>query len=105
MHFAYLVDVGFDIRDLIIWTLVGIVAGFLASRTMFGKGMGVVLDAVVGIAGAVTGGLIAQALGVQITIAGAGGLTSLYLDRIMIAFVGAILVLLVVRVIGNTRSA
>jgi len=70
-----------DPGGLVMWLLVGLVAGFLASRVMSGGGYGLIGDIVVGIVGAFLGGWVAGLLG----IGGSYGL----IGSIVIAFIGA----------------
>ena len=75
----------------LIWTiLIGILAGWLAGQIVKGRGMGVLVDLIVGIVGAVLGGWVFALLGL-----GAYGL----IGRLVMAVVGAVLLLLLVRVI------
>lgn len=49
----------------VIWFLIiGVFAGWLAGRFMKGRGFGLVGDLIVGVVGAMLGGLIFQALGI-----------------------------------------
>ncbi len=70
-----------DPGGLVMWLIVGLVAGFLASRMMSGGGYGLIGDIVVGIVGAFLGGWVAGLLG----IGGSYGL----IGSIVIAFIGA----------------
>jgi uncharacterized membrane protein YeaQ/YmgE (transglycosylase-associated protein family) len=73
----------------LIWTIViGILAGFLAGQVVKGRGMGVLVDLVVGIVGSVLGGWIFGLIGLA-----AYGL----IGRLVVAFVGAVVLLLLVR--------
>jgi uncharacterized membrane protein YeaQ/YmgE (transglycosylase-associated protein family) len=73
----------------LIWTIViGILAGFLAGQVVKGRGMGVLVDLVVGIVGSVLGGWIFGIIGLA-----AYGL----IGRLVVAFVGAVVLLLLVR--------
>ncbi|HUJ31802.1 MAG TPA: GlsB/YeaQ/YmgE family stress response membrane protein [Candidatus Acidoferrum sp.] len=73
----------------LIWTiLIGILAGFLAGQVVKGRGMGVLVDLLVGIVGSVLGGWIFGILGLA-----AYGL----IGRLVVAFVGAVVLLLLVR--------
>ena len=66
---------------------------------MTGRGKGVVADIVVGIIGALAGGFLAQALNISFSIPGHTTLTA-----IVIAFVGAVILLVIVRLVtGNGR--
>ena len=50
-----LVSVTLDPGSILVWALIGLVAGFLASRVMTGHGMGLLGDIVVGVVGAIVG--------------------------------------------------
>lgn len=73
---------------LVVWIIVGAIAGFLASKVLTGKGMGLLWDIVVGILGGFLGGWLAGLAG--IAIAG-------ILGEIIIAFVGAVILIVVFR--------
>ena len=79
------------VEALIIFLVVGLIAGFLASKVVRGGGLGVVGDIVVGLVGALLGGWGFAKLGIA---AGAG-----ILGSILTAFVGAVLLLLIVRLV------
>ncbi len=79
------------IELLVIWLVVGAVAGWLAGQVMSGGGFGLMGDVIVGIVGAVVAGLLLPRLGIYI----GGGL----LGAIINAFIGACLVLFVLRLI------
>lgn len=53
-----------DVTSLLLWLLIGGIAGWLAGNIMKGGGFGVVINIVVGIVGAVLGGFIFGLLGV-----------------------------------------
>ncbi len=74
--------------NLIVLVLVGLIAGFLAGKVMTGKGMGLIWDIVVGILGAFLGGWLAGLAGIAV-----GGL----LAEIVVAFIGAVILLFVFR--------
>ena len=74
--------------SILAWIILGLVAGFIASRIVNRTGQGAVLNIVLGIVGAIVGGLLISALGV-------GGVTGLNLYSMIIAIIGAIVVLLV----------
>jgi uncharacterized membrane protein YeaQ/YmgE (transglycosylase-associated protein family) len=80
------------------WIVVGLIAGWLAGMVMKGGGFGVIVDIIVGVVGALLGGWIAT------TFLHIGGMTGINLQSILIAFVGAVLLLLVLRLIGRGRS-
>ena len=77
-------------NQLLWFLLVGLIAGFLAGKIMKGSGFGVVGDLVVGVLGAFLGGWLFSALGIT-----AGGL----LGAILVALVGALVLLWLVRLV------
>jgi uncharacterized membrane protein YeaQ/YmgE (transglycosylase-associated protein family) len=75
----------------LLWTiLIGILAGFLAGKVVKGRGMGVLIDLLVGIVGSILGGWLFSIVGLA-----AYGL----IGRLFTAFVGAVILLLLVRAI------
>lgn len=89
------------LESILVWLVVGLVAGLLASFVV-GGGFGLVGDILVGIAGAFIGGAIFNALGVDSPFGGIAG-------TIFIAFVGAVVLLAVLRLarggFGGRRRA
>jgi len=81
---------------LVAWIVVGAIAGFLASEIM-GTREGLVLMVVLGIVGAVVGGWIASDL---LKIA---DVTGINLTSIVVAIVGAMVVIVVVQSLGGRR--
>jgi len=79
-----------DITSLVVFLVIGAVAGWLAGVVMKGGGFGLVGDIVVGIVGAVVGGWLFGVFGIT-----AGGLVG----AIITAFVGACVLLFVIRLI------
>lgn len=68
------------------WIVLGLVAGFIASKIMNKQGEGFLLDTVLGIVGAVVGGWL-------FGLMGASGATGVNLYSLLVAVVGAIVVL------------
>jgi len=78
----------------LLWTIViGILAGFLAGKIVRGHGMGTLMDLLVGIVGSVLGGWIFTLLGLA-----AYGL----IGQLVMATVGAVVLLVIVRAIKTT---
>lgn len=77
-----------DLEGIIIWLVVGVVAGWLASSIMKSKRGGIVGYALLGIVGAIVGGFLFSLLDL-------GGATNL-LGQIVVATVGAVIILAVV---------
>jgi uncharacterized membrane protein YeaQ/YmgE (transglycosylase-associated protein family) len=72
---------------LVVWIILGLIAGFLASFFVRGTGLGLVGDIVLGILGAIVGGFLASTfLGLSVS-----GLNPV---SVAIAFAGAIILLL-----------
>jgi len=76
---------------LLWWILIGLIAGFLAGKVMKGGGFGVLMDILIGIAGSILGGWLFGMLG----IFPGGGL----IGSVLVAFVGACILLWLVRLI------
>ena len=80
----------------IAWILVGLIAGWLAGKVMGGRGFGVLGDIVVGIIGSLIGGFLASnLLGLDVS--------GFNIMSILIAFVGAIVLLLILRMIPGRQ--
>ena len=82
----------FDLYTVLVWALIGLIAGFLASRVTLGHGMGALGDVLVGILGALLGGILAHYFNVRLTIAGHP-----FLSEILMAFLGAVVLLMILR--------
>jgi uncharacterized membrane protein YeaQ/YmgE (transglycosylase-associated protein family) len=81
---------------LLAFLVVGLIAGWLAGMTMKGHGYGVVGDIVVGIVGALIGGFLAGSLfGV--------GVDGFNLPSILVAFLGAVLFIGLLRLIPGRQ--
>lgn len=78
-------------ETLLIWTIVGAVAGWLAGLVVRGFGFGLVGNIIVGILGAILGGWLFGAMGLAIFPG--------ILNAIFTAFLGAVVLLLIVRLI------
>lgn len=83
------------LTTLLVWIIVGGIAGWLASLVVEGTGLGLVGDVLVGIVGAILGGIILSAL-----FPGSVSFTGLNLTSFLVAFVGAIVLLLIARAVG-----
>jgi uncharacterized membrane protein YeaQ/YmgE (transglycosylase-associated protein family) len=74
--------------SIIAWIVLGLIAGFIGSKIVNKRGEGLLLDIVLGIVGAVVGGWL-------FSFFGAHGVTGLNLYSLLVAVVGAIVVLVV----------
>ncbi len=78
---------------LLWWIIVGGIAGFLAGKVMKGGGFGLLMDIVIGMVGSVIGGWVFGMIG----LFSGGGL----IGSILVAFVGACILLWLVRLIKS----
>lgn len=82
--------------DFLVWLLIGLIAGWLAGMVMGGRGFGILGNIVVGVIGAFLGGFIGRTLfGID-----ASGFS---LMSILIAFLGAVLFLFILRLIPGRQ--
>ena len=79
------------IEGIIIWLIVGAIAGWLAGMVVKGGGFGLIGDIIVGIVGALIAGWLLPRLGIYI---GAG-----IIAQIIDAFIGAVILLIILRLI------
>ena len=79
-------------ENIVVLLLVGLVAGFLASKVMTGRGMGLIWDIVVGILGGFLGGWLAGLVGIA---------TTNIVMEVVVAFVGAAILLVVFRALTH----
>jgi uncharacterized membrane protein YeaQ/YmgE (transglycosylase-associated protein family) len=85
-----------SLEMFLMWLAVGLVAGWLASAVV-GGGFGLIGDIVVGIVGAFLGGFLFRALGVGTPFGGLAG-------TIFVAFIGAVVLLLLLRLVRSGRT-
>jgi len=80
------------------WIVLGLLAGFIGSKLVNKTGEGVVLDIALGIVGAVVGGFI-------FTRFGASGVTGLNIYSLLVAVVGAVLLLVAYHAVRRRNLA
>ena len=80
------------------WIVVGLIAGWLAGRIMKGSGYGLIGDIVVGVAGGLLGGWVATSL-----LHIGAGVNGINLVSILVALVGAVILIALLRVLGGGR--
>jgi uncharacterized membrane protein YeaQ/YmgE (transglycosylase-associated protein family) len=83
-------------ESLLVIVLVGIVAGWLAGKVVWGGGLGLIGDLIVGIIGAFIGNWLLPRLGIHL---GAGTV-----DLIINATIGAIVLLLLIRIVAGREG-
>lgn len=86
-------------HHIIAWLVIGLIAGAFAGLVVRGSGLGFVRDVIVGLVGAVIGGLILHA------VRHGGSNTAVKLwQEIVVAFVGAVILLFVIKVVTHRGS-
>ncbi len=83
--------------SLLAWLVLGLIAGFIASKIVNRSGGNLVMDLVLGVIGAFAGGFL-------FTRFGAAGVTGLNLYSILVAVVGAVVVLWIYHAIAGRRA-
>lgn len=84
--------------SIIGWIVLGLIAGFIASQIVNRRGEGLLLDIVLGIVGAVIGGWIFAAFGAE-------GVNGFNLYSMVVAVIGAIVLLVIYHAIAGRRRA
>ena len=80
-----------DAQSIIIWLIVGAIAGWLAGMVVRGGGFGLIGDIIVGIVGALIAGWLLPRIGIFI----GGGFIAAVID----AFIGAVILLIILRLL------
>lgn len=83
--------------SIIAWIILGLIAGFIGSKIVNRSGQGLILDIVLGVVGAVVGGFI-------FSLVGADGVTGLNLYSLVVAVIGAIVVLVIYHAVAGRRA-
>jgi uncharacterized membrane protein YeaQ/YmgE (transglycosylase-associated protein family) len=83
-------------QSLLVIIIVGIVAGYLAGRVMEGGGFGLIGDLLVGLIGAFIGDWLLPRLGIHLGV----GIVALIIN----AFIGAVILLLLLRLVSGYRG-
>jgi uncharacterized membrane protein YeaQ/YmgE (transglycosylase-associated protein family) len=92
------------LEEFLIVVLVGLVAGFLASRVVSGHGYGVIGDVIVGVIGALVGAYVLGAFINDHVLVPLGVTAGSLGARIVVAFIGAVLLLAILHVLGGRGS-
>ena len=82
------------------WIIVGLIAGWLAGKVVQGGGFGLIGDIIIGIIGGVLGGFIASYF-----FNVGDPMSGINLPSIVIAFLGAVLLLFLLRLVGGRRTS
>ena len=82
--------------SIIGWLVLGLIAGFIASKIVNNSGEGILVDIILGIVGAVVGGFL-------FSFFGAAPVTGLNVYSMIVAVVGAVVLLLVYHAVAGQR--
>ena len=83
---------------IVSWIILGLIAGFVGSKIVNRQGQGFWLDIALGIVGALVGGFL-------FSLFGASGVTGLNIYSMIVAVVGAIVVMLIYNTLTGRRRA
>lgn len=83
-----------DINALITWVIIGLIAGVMATVLVRGRRYGMLVSLIVGLLGAFVGGFLFGLLNLSVPEGLAGGITIRWID-IIVAFVGAVIILII----------
>ena len=81
----------------IAWIVLGVVAGFIASKIVNKQGEGFIVDLILGVIGSVVGGFLFSVVGIQTT-------AGFNIYSLLVAVIGAIVVLWIYHAIVGRRS-
>ena len=84
--------------SILSWIVVGLIAGWLAGRVMKGGGFGLIGDIIVGVIGGLLGGFLASYF-----FNVGDPMSGINLPSILIAFLGAVVLLFLVRLLSGGR--
>jgi uncharacterized membrane protein YeaQ/YmgE (transglycosylase-associated protein family) len=82
---------------IIAWLVLGLIAGFIASKIVNHTGSGVIMDIVLGVIGAFVGGFL-------FSFFGHSGVTGFNLYSALVAIVGAVVVLFLYHMVAGRRG-
>jgi uncharacterized membrane protein YeaQ/YmgE (transglycosylase-associated protein family) len=83
--------------SIIGWIVLGLIAGFIASKIVNKHGEGIILDILLGVVGAVVGGYL-------FSMFGAHGVNGFNIYSMFVAVVGAIIVLVIYHAVAGRRA-
>ena len=82
---------------IIAWIELGLIAGWIASKIMTGSGSGLLMNLVLGVVGAFVGGFLFSVLG-------GAGVTGFNLWSLLVAVLGAVVVLWIAGMVRSRRT-
>lgn len=84
--------------SIIVWIVLGLVAGWLAGQFMRGGGYGIIGDIVLGIIGAIVGGFLTG------LVLGRDMVTGFNIESIIVAFIGAVILIALSRAFTGRKA-
>ena len=84
--------------SIIGWIILGLIAGWIASKIVGGQGQGFFLDIALGIVGALVGGFLYS------SILGGPGITGVNIGSIVVSIIGAVIVLWIYHAVAGRRA-
>ncbi len=96
MTLASIVLAYFATTNIIVWVIIGLIAGFVATRVIRGPHFGVIGDIVIGLVGAFLAGLVLDFLFPNSHFG--------FIGEIIVAIIGAIILLLIWRLIARAMG-
>ncbi|MGO9998757.1 MAG: GlsB/YeaQ/YmgE family stress response membrane protein [Acetobacteraceae bacterium] len=84
--------------SILAWIVLGLVAGFIASKIVNKSGDGLLLDIVLGVVGSVVGGWL-------FSVFGMAGVSGLNIYSVLVAVIGAVVVLFAYHAITGRKSS
>jgi uncharacterized membrane protein YeaQ/YmgE (transglycosylase-associated protein family) len=85
--------------NILAWIIVGGIAGWLAGLVVQGTGLGIIGDIIVGVVGALIGGFLLSLL-----LPGTFGFSGFSIGSLIVAFIGAVVLLFILKAIGVGRN-
>jgi uncharacterized membrane protein YeaQ/YmgE (transglycosylase-associated protein family) len=85
-----------SIMGVLSWIILGLIAGFIGSKIVNKTGSGMIIDIVLGIVGAVIGGILMTTLGFS-------GVSGVNIYSIVVSIIGAVVVLYIYRMVTSGR--
>jgi uncharacterized membrane protein YeaQ/YmgE (transglycosylase-associated protein family) len=82
---------------ILAWIVLGLIAGFIASKIVNHTGSGILMDIVLGVVGALAGGFL-------FSLFGAAGVTGFNIYSMLVAVVGAVVVLWLYHMLIGRRA-
>ncbi len=84
--------------SVLAWIILGLIAGFVGSKVVNKRGEGLLLDIILGIVGAVVGGWLFNRFGMA-------GVTGLNIYSLIVAVVGAIVILVIYHALTGKKAS